>query len=92
MDCAAPSWCDTSVKNLACMAPLAGSPQARPPPLSPSTPAYSVPPSTTGRVRKAVANPRWAGCCHTGSPVATFTAWSSTKFTPVSWYGDWTPM
>ena len=73
-----------SGKNLAFMVPLAGSPQARPPLDSPLTPAYSVPFSTAGRVRKAVENPRWAGCCHTGAPVATLTAWISTKFSPVS--------
>ena len=71
------------MKNLTCMAPLAGSPQARPPLDNPLTPAYKVPASTAGRVMKPVAGARWDGCCHTGVPSATLTAWISTNFTDV---------
>ena len=60
------------------MVPVPGSPWARPMCCDRLTPAYSVPASTAGRVRKVVAGASGAGCGQTGLPSVTLTAWIST--------------
>jgi hypothetical protein len=68
------------VAQLTLRSPVAASPQITPgvPKSSHRTPAYKVPPTTTGRVMMLLTSATAAGLGQAGAPVATSTPWIST--------------